>query len=155
LVTLSTTLLVRLIVLQYSGGDGTTVSLEAAPPCVREALAYIKKRAALVLEGKEPNLNEVLSAAYLNEQKMTFHSDAEKGLGPIVSALSLGSSATMQFRPIPCKNKSEVKNKRRAVLTLELRHASDSTKRSGVQLIGFFQGDVVVMESLNVQKYYQ
>lgn len=57
---------------------------------------------------------------------MTFHSDAEKGLGPIVSALSLGSPAIMQFRPVVSKKtKSEAKHKKRIVLTLELRHVRD------------------------------
>jgi alkylated DNA repair dioxygenase AlkB len=101
------------------------VALEQAPRAVQDALAYIKKRAALVL-GHEPDLNEVLSAGYLDEQKMTFHSDAEKGLGPVISALSLGSPAIMQFRPVPCKNKTENKHKKRVVLTLELRHVSAS-----------------------------
>jgi hypothetical protein len=75
--------------------------------------------------GEPLDLNEVLSAAYLEQQKMTFHSDAEKGLGPVVSALSLGSPALMQFRPVPLSKKNrehDSKHKKRVVLTLELRH---------------------------------
>jgi alkylated DNA repair dioxygenase AlkB len=89
---------------------------------VREALEYIQKKAELVL-GHLPELNEVLSAAYLEEQKMTFHSDDEKGLGPIVAALSLGSPAVMQYRHVPCGPRHSMqKHKKNAVLTLELRH---------------------------------
>jgi hypothetical protein len=90
--------------------------------------------------------NEVLSAAYLDEQKMSFHSDDEKGLGSIIAALSLGSSATMRFRPKLSKGgpgrkknvvksdpdvkdeahaKTDGKKERRVVLTLQLRHVGD------------------------------
>jgi hypothetical protein len=142
---------------QYCGGDGKSIPLEESPKAVQQALAFIKKRASLALGGKEPDLNEVLSAAYLDEQKMTFHSDAEKGLGPVVSALSLGSSAIMQFRPvISKKNKSEAKFKKRVVLTLELRHVRKITGRVILDAERVpSQGDVIVMESNNVQKFYQ
>lgn len=43
--------------------------------------------------------NEVLSVLYREGQKMSWHDDGEVGLGPVVASLSLGSSATMSWRP--------------------------------------------------------
>ncbi|KAI6094269.1 hypothetical protein EDD16DRAFT_1503424, partial [Pisolithus croceorrhizus] len=78
----------------YVGGATHSVPLANAPNCVREALDLIMERAQMVV-GQEAQFNEVLTAAYLESQKMSFHSDNEKGLGPVVATLSLGSPATM------------------------------------------------------------
>jgi hypothetical protein len=60
-----------------------------------------------------------------------FHSDDERGLGPVVAALSLGSSAVMSFRPkgpsksSACRGPSTPRQKNSDVaLKLELRHVS-------------------------------
>lgn len=74
----------------------------------------------------------------------TVHSDGEKDLGPIVASLSLGSSATMRFRPIPSRWSTEglpealVRKSPPIVLTLTLQH-----------------GDVLIMEGAEIQEYYQ
>lgn len=63
------------------------------------------------------SFNEILSVLYRDGQKMSWHDDGEDGtfvvficdfrlrrdedLGPVVASLSLGSSATMSFRPKP------------------------------------------------------
>lgn len=130
---------------------------------VREALDYIRSRATLALDFN-PEFNEVLSAGYMEEQKMdcmklsescyslsflfssffTDHSDGEKDLGPIVASLSLGSAATMRFRPVPSKwlpDDGLVKEGRKTppvMIELTLRH-----------------GDVLVMEGAEIQEYYQ
>lgn len=75
-----------------------------------------------------------------------FHSDAEKGLGPIVAGLSLGSPAKMIFRvrkkyfdssTLPMTGKRPRKNSPHA-LTLFLQH-----------------GDICVMEGAAIQDRYE
>lgn len=55
---------------QYVGGTGQTVPFCDAPDCVRRALALIKERVSLALCTDIP-FNEVLSAAYMERQKMS------------------------------------------------------------------------------------
>jgi 2OG-Fe(II) oxygenase superfamily len=121
-------------------------------------MTQIRRQVSLVL-GNAPAFNEILSAAYMVEQKMecrsenlvmhllihgTVHSDGEKDLGPIIASLSLGLPATMRFRPIPSRWYSEepvegiVRKSPPIVLTLTLRH-----------------GDVLIMEGAKIQEYYQ
>lgn len=92
-------------------------------------------RQALDLHG---TFNEVLSAAYMDKQKMAFHSDAEKGLGPTVASLSLGASAYMYFR-------------------LHAHYTGDLPPRSSREVLKLFlrHGDVVVMEGADIQTYYE
>ncbi|GJJ06387.1 hypothetical protein Clacol_000578 [Clathrus columnatus] len=110
---------------------------------VTEALDYIRTRATLALN-YNPDFNEVLSAAYMEEQKMEYHSDGEKDLGPIVASLSLGSPAIMKFRPVPSKwmpTDGQMKEGRKTppvIIELTLRH-----------------GDALVMEGAEIQEYYQ
>lgn len=40
----------------------------------------------------------MLSVLYREGQKMSWHDDGEPGLGPVVASLSLGSTATMEWR---------------------------------------------------------
>ncbi|KAH0827875.1 hypothetical protein J3R83DRAFT_3502 [Lanmaoa asiatica] len=106
--------------LLYVGGSGHTVPFREAPDCVRRALALIKERSSIALRTDIP-FNEILSAAYMERQKMSFHSDSEKGLGPIVASLSLGSAALMHFRPHVIMENP--RNKCTYALTLVLRHS--------------------------------
>ena len=62
---------------QYVGGAANTVPMSEAPDAVRRAREYIQMRISQALERKE-EFNEVLSAAYLERQRMA------------VSALFLG-----------------------------------------------------------------
>lgn len=125
---------------EYVGGTENTVPL-GTHKSVEQAMAWIRRRVNMVLE-KDPEFNEILSAAYMEGQKMDFHSDGEKDLGPIVTGLSLGSPATMRFRPVPSKWKADGENGTRklppTVITLTLRH-----------------GDMVVMDGAEIQEYYQ
>lgn len=77
------------------------------------ALELIRTRAAIVL-GDCPPFNELLNAAYMEKQSMGFHTDGERGLGPIVASLSTGSPAIMKFRTM--------EDRKTVVLTLVLRH---------------------------------
>ncbi|KAF8495854.1 hypothetical protein JB92DRAFT_2817986 [Gautieria morchelliformis] len=127
---------------EYVGGTNNTVPLDTYPS-VRQALETIRGHASLVL-GEDPAFNEVLSAAYMAEQKMEFHSDGEKNLGPTIASLSLGATATMRFRPIPSKWRPEessdgiLRKSPPVVLSLTLQH-----------------GDVLIMEGADIQEYYQ
>ncbi|KAH7916571.1 2OG-Fe(II) oxygenase superfamily-domain-containing protein [Hygrophoropsis aurantiaca] len=118
---------------QYIGGTGNTIPFKMAPECVNQAIALIKERAQLAL-GRDIGFNEILSAAYMERQKMSFHSDSEKGLGPTVASLSLGSTAFMHFRAYDTATKGQPLHD----LTLILRH-----------------GDVLIMEGEGVQKHYE
>ncbi|KAI0036934.1 hypothetical protein K488DRAFT_40180 [Vararia minispora EC-137] len=54
---------------QYVGGATRTISLEHGPSVVRDALTLVKRRIKVTI-GKDVPFNEVLSAAYMEEQKM-------------------------------------------------------------------------------------
>lgn len=54
---------------KYVSGTQQTVPLDETAPAVRDALKLIQERAALVL-GHQPELNEVLSAGYIESQRM-------------------------------------------------------------------------------------
>ncbi|KAK4137082.1 hypothetical protein BT67DRAFT_448305 [Trichocladium antarcticum] len=45
------------------------------------------------------DFNELLALGYMENDKINYHDDGEKELGPVVAALSLGSPSTMKFRP--------------------------------------------------------
>jgi hypothetical protein len=55
---------------KYVGGTGNTVPFDKAPSSVCGALALIKERTRLVLRRDIP-FNEILSAAYMERQKMS------------------------------------------------------------------------------------
>ncbi|KAK4046465.1 hypothetical protein OIV83_006057 [Microbotryomycetes sp. JL201] len=132
--------------LDYSmtAGPGQT-----APPCVRKACETLTEFAGSICRHKSgPAFNEVLSVAYMEGGKMSFHDDGEVGLGPVVASLSLGSDADMTFRrKIDKKRKNETKvdekpvpatkSRRKYTLRLNLRH-----------------GDVIIMEGRGVQQQF-
>ncbi|KAH9176545.1 hypothetical protein EDB89DRAFT_1846188 [Lactarius sanguifluus] len=120
---------------QYIGGAERTTPLKDGAEAVTRALELIKHRIEASL-GMREDFNEVLSAAYMEKQKMTFHSDSERGLGPVVASLSLGCVAEMHFR---LHSKYTVSDGHRKVaMSLILRH-----------------GDVLVMDGAGVQEYYE
>ncbi|KAH9054277.1 hypothetical protein EDB87DRAFT_115821 [Lactarius vividus] len=120
---------------QYIGGAERTTPLKDGAEAVLGALDLIKHRIVTTL-GMREDFNEVLSAAYMEKQKMTFHSDSERGLGPVVASLSLGCVAEMHFR---LHSKYTVSDGHRKVaMSLILRH-----------------GDVLVMDGAGVQEYYE
>jgi len=63
---------------------------------------------------EHPAFNELLTAAYMERQAMGFHTDGERGLGPVVASLSMGSPAIMKFRTL--------EDRKTIVLSLVLRH---------------------------------
>lgn len=82
---------------------------------MHRALDVIRTRAAIML-GEYPPFNELLTAAYMEKQSMGFHTDGERGLGPVVASLSMGSPAIMKFRTM--------EDRKTIVLSLVLRHVS-------------------------------
>ncbi len=61
--------------MQYIVDTNGTVPFDEAPEAVRTALAFIKSRATAALK-KPIDFNEILSAAYLEEQKMSVSYEA-------------------------------------------------------------------------------
>ncbi|KAJ7034402.1 hypothetical protein C8F04DRAFT_573004 [Mycena alexandri] len=119
----------------YVGGTDNTVPFDRAPGAVIQARELIQKRIREALAVRY-EFNEVLSAAYMEQQKMAFHSDSERGLGPVVAGLSMGSPALMHFRSL---SKYVPRDQQlTSILTVVLRH-----------------GDVLVMEGAGVQDFYQ
>ncbi|KAF9004804.1 hypothetical protein BDQ17DRAFT_1354723 [Cyathus striatus] len=120
---------------QYVGGTDNTVPFSKAPSAVLNARDLIHDRIKQAL-GKTVSFNEVLSAAYMEKQKMAFHSDSEAGLGPLVAGLSLGSPALMHFR---VREKYDANGESRSIVaSFVLRH-----------------GDVLVMDGADVQTFYE
>ncbi|ESK96652.1 hypothetical protein Moror_6872 [Moniliophthora roreri MCA 2997] len=114
----------------YVGGDANTVPWDQAPGAVLKAREMIHQKVRAVTEG-DLEFNEVLSAAYMETQKMSFHTDDEPGLGPTVAGLSLGAPAKMHFR-------KRGTGHRDTELTVLLRH-----------------GDILVMHGPKFQKTYE
>ncbi|KAM5540197.1 hypothetical protein V8D89_006016 [Ganoderma adspersum] len=125
---------------QYVGGTANTIPFDGAPSAVVKARDLIQSRMMGVMQAESQpyRFNEVLSAAYMEEQRMAFHSDAEDGLGPRVASLSLGSAALMHFRPLKKYRKDSGGGQKCNALTLFLKH-----------------GDVLIMDGAEVQEYYE
>ncbi|KAJ6590248.1 hypothetical protein B0H10DRAFT_806878 [Mycena sp. CBHHK59/15] len=119
----------------YVGGTDNTVPFDRAPGAVVQARQLIEKRIHEALRVQYV-FNEVLSAAYMEQQKMAFHSDSERGLGGIVAGLSLGSPALMHFRLL--SKFVPPSEPRTTAMTVVLRH-----------------GDVLVMEGAGIQECYE
>ncbi|KAJ6582334.1 hypothetical protein B0H19DRAFT_1118091 [Mycena capillaripes] len=119
----------------YVGGTDNTVPFDRAPGAVIQARDLIQKRIREAL-GTPHVFNEVLSAAYMEQQKMAFHSDSEVGLGPVVAGLSMGSPALMHFR-------------------LLAKYAPNTEQRANAMTVVLRHGDVLVMEGAGVQNFYE
>ncbi|KAF9478806.1 hypothetical protein BDN70DRAFT_859395 [Pholiota conissans] len=119
---------------KYVGGDANTVPFECAPAAC-QSRDLIQKRIKQAL-GVSTEFNEVLSVAYMERQKMAFHSDDEIGLGPLVASLSLGSPALMHFR-------------------LQGRYDPEREKKGILLSIVLRHGDILVMDGADIQEYYE
>ncbi|KAJ7103828.1 hypothetical protein C8R44DRAFT_808235 [Mycena epipterygia] len=119
----------------YVGGTDNTVPFDRAPSAIVQARDLIQRRIHEAC-GTKVVFNEVLSAAYMEQQKMAFHSDSERGLGPVVAGLSMGSPALMHFR-------------------LLSKYASRTEQRANAMTVVLRHGDVLVMEGAGVQDFYE
>ncbi|KAK0718857.1 hypothetical protein B0T21DRAFT_351641 [Apiosordaria backusii] len=111
------------------------------------------------LAAQDQNFNELLALGYMEEDRINYHDDGEKELGPVVAALSLGSPCTMRFRPkrnkgfetdeTPKDSQKHKKNDRdeedkkekknhKDILEVEMRH-----------------GDMMVMAGTEIQRFYE
>jgi hypothetical protein len=79
---------------------GDSKSFEDAPAAVRAVRTRLNwaQRAFVNDESGYQDFNEELIFAYLEGQKIKYHDDGEKGLGPRIATLSLGAPATMNLR---------------------------------------------------------
>lgn len=79
---------------------GDSKSFEDAPAAVRAVRSRLNwaQRAFVNDEAGYQDFNEELIFAYLEGQKIKYHDDGEKGLGPRIATLSLGAPATMNLR---------------------------------------------------------
>ena len=61
------------------GGTGNTTPFSVAPGAVKAALDLIQTRAGIVIKSK-PKFNEILSAAYMERQKMAVRTSVIESL---------------------------------------------------------------------------
>ncbi|KAF2454032.1 hypothetical protein BDY21DRAFT_291810 [Lineolata rhizophorae] len=78
-------------------------SFEEAPDAVRETRSRMEWACRQCLGNgwdgtNHHGFNELLCVGYHGKNKMDYHDDGEKGLGPVVAALSIGYPADMRFR---------------------------------------------------------
>lgn len=126
-----------------------TVTFEEAAPVIRHALEIIKQRVCLVYPSAK--FNEVLNVGYFENQKMNYHQDSEKGLGPTVASISLGCPALMKFRIKMPRNLQSAEQKAEENMEEKL----GSVER-GVQLtLRLNHGDVMIMHGADLQKYWE
>ncbi|OWO97994.1 hypothetical protein B2J93_8219 [Marssonina coronariae] len=86
--------------------------------------------------------NELLCLGYHNDSKIGYHDDGESTLGPTVTSLSLGCSATMSFRP---KKKND----------LMKNLAKPAALKPDVLRVHLDHGDIMVMHGHTIQKLYE
>lgn len=80
--------------------SGDSRSFEEGPVAVRTARSLLNwaQRVFVNDEAGYQDFNEELIFAYMDGQKIKYHDDGEKGLGPRIATLSLGGGATMLLR---------------------------------------------------------
>lgn len=89
---------------------------------------------------------------------MGFHSDSEPGVQGTIASLSLGSPASMRFRPLKrwaCKKTS---GNEAVVLQLELYHVCNRSPTFialACDRLCVLQGDFVIMDGPDIQKLYE
>jgi alkylated DNA repair dioxygenase AlkB len=91
--------------------SGDSRSFEDAPAAVRSARSLLNwaQRVFVNDEAGYQDFNEELVFGYMENQKIKYHDDGEKGLGPRIATLSLGGGATMLLR-VKAKYYSQVSN---------------------------------------------
>ncbi|KAL2161356.1 hypothetical protein VTH06DRAFT_8578 [Thermothelomyces fergusii] len=90
------------------------------------------------------DFNELLALGYMEQDKINYHDDGERELGPVVAALSLGSPSTMRFRP-----------KRNTQFFLPTHQAQGKICYKEVLEVTMKHGDMMVMVGPEIQKVYE
>lgn len=91
--------------------SGDSKPFSAAPTAIRSARSRLNWAQSVFVNDPTgyQDFNEELVFAYLEDQKIKYHDDGEKGLGPRIATLSLGAAATMSLR-VKDKYFSQVSN---------------------------------------------
>lgn len=91
--------------------SGDSKSFEEAPAAIRAARSRLNWAQSVFVNDQAgyQDFNEELVFAYLEDQKIKYHDDGEKGLGSRIATLSLGAAATMSLR-VKTKYFSQVSN---------------------------------------------
>jgi hypothetical protein len=156
--------------------DLNTVPWTDAPKVCNDTLMYVQKIIENFVPGVSHDFNQMLVAVYMEGQKMSWHDDGEKGVGPIIASLSLGSPAEMKVR-------RKLKKDKIIVTSIEVDEETSSSKsskrkltnkrgntfdekidwpsifpikrRSGPELsLKLNHGDIVIMAGETLQEYY-
>ncbi|KAM0790519.1 hypothetical protein ACM66B_003390 [Microbotryomycetes sp. NB124-2] len=145
--------------------DKTDANVErqrTAPSCVHESCTRIDKVVQNVCgDIHEVRFNEILSVAYMQGGKMSFHDDGEVGLGPIVASMSLGSDADMTFRRKLEKKSPQKKHGDRAGAEFDgetpavvIQGKKKKKQRTWCLRTTLRHGDFLIMEGRGVQQYF-
>ncbi|QDS69615.1 hypothetical protein FKW77_008812 [Venturia effusa] len=77
-------------------------SFDEAPKAIQDSRSRLNwsARTLLSTQGQtfDHEFNEVLALGYMQGNKINYHDDGERGLGPTIATLSLGTPATMTLR---------------------------------------------------------
>ncbi|MBW0484426.1 hypothetical protein O181_024141 [Austropuccinia psidii MF-1] len=94
----------------------------------------------------EIHFNQILECCYVANSGMNYHSDDEPGVGPIITSLSLGKTATMHFRRKPL-NKRSISSSQPATLPMRpLRRNNFPSLRMELR-----HGDIVIQNGKAIQ----
>ncbi|KAI5856269.1 hypothetical protein BZA05DRAFT_471384 [Tricharina praecox] len=136
-----------------------TVTFEEAHPVVRRARELLTLRVQMLYPDVE--FNEVLNVGYIENQKMNFHQDGEKGLGPTVASISLGCPAIMEFR-IKAKNSKRGRREHRSPSEKEdddeavAKAAEERCEKKRARLsLKLNHGDIVIMHGARIQTIWE
>ncbi|GAA5821172.1 hypothetical protein JCM11251_004499 [Rhodosporidiobolus azoricus] len=133
----------------------STFSTTYAPACTKRARDYLQGTVQRVVgKGHGTEMNEILSVAYMVGGKMNYHDDGERGLGPYVASISLGSDALMLFRSKTTKGKPGKKAEQDAAVSV----ASEAGKKGKAPTslkVKLKHGDLLIMEGPDMQKLFE
>ncbi|KAK4199729.1 hypothetical protein QBC40DRAFT_265647 [Triangularia verruculosa] len=90
------------------------------------------------------SFNELLALGYMEDDKINYHDDGEKELGPVVAALSLGSPSTMRFRP-----------KRGKGFDTGTRRSRNNPHHVDILEVEMRHGDMMVMAGPAIQRLFE
>ncbi|KAK4240107.1 hypothetical protein C8A03DRAFT_13524 [Achaetomium macrosporum] len=118
------------------------MAVEASNAFIRQLDERFVGPHALVTDVND--FNELLALGYMEDDKINYHDDGEKELGPAVAALSLGSPSTMKFRP-----------KRKTGFFLPTKKDRGRPGYKEVLEVTMKHGDMMVMVGTEIQKVYE
>ncbi|CAB4393692.1 hypothetical protein RhiirA1_531135 [Rhizophagus irregularis] len=133
-----------------------TVPWKDAPKVCNDTLDYVKKIIENFVPEVSHDFNQMLVAIYMEGQRMSWHDDGEKGVGPIIVSLSLGSPAEMKVRrklkkKVEASSSKSSKNDEKGDYTPTF----PIMRRNGPELLlNLNHGDIVIMAGDTLQEHY-